>query len=147
MRAARHVWAWLCLLLAGVSHTGAAFSAPPHRAGRLPGHLRCADKDEGLAPLRRPLPAPYNRSEVDILCSRVLRLENILRNVCGAMMHCDDMALLEQEAAGVGKIFRDASFTESRKPLFARVALQDVLAKHGLTATPPMPTWTREIPE
>jgi hypothetical protein len=135
------------LLLVGVGHAGAAFSAPPHRTSRLSGHLRCTDIDEGPAPLRRPLPVPYSRSEVDILRSRVLRLENILRDVCGAVMYCDDLALLEREAAGVGKIFRDASFTESRKPMFARVALQSVVSKHGLSATPPMHTWTREIPE
>jgi len=124
----------------------AAFAPPSQRCARLPGHLRCSEADEGIAPLRRPRPPRYDTGEMDILRSRVLRLENMLRDICGAVIHCDDMALLEREAAGVGKIFRDGSFTESRNPLFARVALQNVLSKHGLSATPPMHSWTREIP-
>jgi len=139
--------ALLCLLVLAAPGA-AAFSGPPMRRVRTHGNLHCFPVDEAAMPPRRPAySASYDRSEMDILRSRVLRLETILRDICGAVVHSDDIALLEREAAGVGKIFRDGSFTESRKPLFARVAIQSVLNKHGIVAAPPMHSWAREMPE
>jgi len=85
----------------------------------------------------RPDPA----QQVEILERRMKRLENVLRDVCGAILYCDDIAVLERNAAQYSSIYRDMTFAEKRDPLFMRREIQKVLSKHQMIATPVHYNW------
>ena len=98
----------------------------------------------GECAARRPA---YGRppSEVERLRRDVKRLERLVAEICGALVYSDDVALMERSAAALGPIYRDASFSASRRPVFARRAVECVLAARGLVATPPVRAWRTTV--
>lgn len=84
-------------------------------------------------------------SEVERLRGDVKRLECLVVELCGALVYSDDVALLERTTASLGPVYRDGSFTAERKPVFARSAVEHVLANRGLVAAPPVRAW-RPVP-
>ena len=81
-------------------------------------------------------------SDVKRLRDDVHRLERLVLELCGALVYSDDIALLERTTAGLGPIYRDASFSATRTPIFARNAIERVLVNRALVATPPAHVWT-----
>jgi len=57
------------------------------------------------------------------------------------LVQCDDLALLERETAGIGDVFMDASFNESRSPRYLRRCVRDIMRDAGLEPTPVMHSW------
>jgi len=91
------------------------------------------------------LPRPSEKERTDIplirLERRVRVLERALSDVCGALLQCDDLALLERETAGIGDVFMDTSFNASRSPRFLRLCVRDIMRERGLEPTPLMHSW------
>ena len=111
------------------------------RGARRPTHGRFPG---AAGRLWRDVPA-HGRCEVERLRRDVKRLEGLVAEVCGALVHSDDVALMERSAAALGPIYRDASFSASRRPVFARRAVECVLAARGLVATPPVRAWRTTV--
>lgn len=100
------------------------------------------------------LPAPGGRAGVPVhafrhpvsarLCAveqRVQRLENALGDMCAAVLHADDVGLLEQHAAGMGPVYMDGSFKMSRGPLMLRAAVRDVMLRYEIPTRPVERKW------
>ena len=85
---------------------------------------------------RHPVTARLSAAE-----SRLLRLENALAELCAAVLQADDVGLLEQHAAGMGRVFMDGSFNMSRGPLMLRAAVRDVMVRYDLPARPVERKW------
>lgn len=79
--------------------------------------------------------------DVERLRGDVARLERLVLELCGALIYSDDVALLERTTSALGPIYRDATFTAQRRPVFARKAVEVVLANRGLVAAPLMRAW------
>jgi hypothetical protein len=93
----------------------------------------------------RPLaPGPFRHPVSARLCvseNRLLRLENALADLCAAVLHADDIGLLEQHSAGMGRVYLDGSFNMSRAPLLLRAAVRDVMVRHELPMRPMERKW------
>jgi len=59
-------------------------------------------------------PQPHTDADFVALKRRVAMLENLVSELCGAMLYSDDMSLLERNTAAVGSVFRDSSFKASK---------------------------------
>lgn len=125
-----------------------AFAMPPTRC--TPACRMClqsprprAVSEPGLRPRPEQARLVYGRAESDVECLRsdVRRLERLVVDLCGALVYSDDVALLERTAAALGPIYRDASFSSTRHPMYARQAVERVLATRGLVAAPPVRVW------
>jgi hypothetical protein len=46
-----------------------------------------------------------------------VRLENVVAELCAAVLQTDDIGLLEQHSAGMGRVYMDGGFNMSRRPL------------------------------
>lgn len=132
---------FLALLLACVLPSASialAFVVP--RATPL-GAARVAPLAAARVPeLRRPS-YDFARSDIDYLRADVARLERLVVELCGALVFSDDLAVLERTSAALGPIYRDGNFSEVRRPVFTRRAIETVLAARGLTAAPPVRSW------
>jgi len=91
--------------------------------------------------LRRPAYAAPKTNEYQILENRIKRLESILRDVCGAIMYCDDIAVAERRTAQHGVIYKGVRCSEHRNPVFLRRAVHNILLDHQMIATPLKYTW------
>lgn len=94
--------------------------------------------DQNLKPVTMRPPVrygPQQHSEADFnsLRRRVRVLEDLVGELCGAFLHSDDMSMLERNTAEIGKVYRDATFSEARDPAFARTRVEQVLREHGFT--------------
>ena len=76
--------------------------------------------------------------EVERLRGDVMRLERLVLELCGVLIHSDDVALLERTTSSLGPIYRDSTFTAQRRPVFARKSVEVVLTNRGLVAVLPM---------
>ena len=150
-----HSYMIFCVIAAGVlaSHGYAtSHSMPSLRV--FPGEAGA--RREGVAsmqclPDRRPcaqdtlLSRPFEKERSDMplirLERRVRVLERALSDVCGALVQCDDLALLERETAGMGDVFMDTSFNASRSPRYLRRCVRDIMRDAGLEPTPLMYSW------
>lgn len=93
-------------------------------------------------------PAPFGRETVTVaefqtLRRRVSHLESMVGDLCGALLHSDDISLLERQTAEIGCVYRDGSFAEFRQPAFARVRVRDVMHKYGFLVKTQPHTWQR----
>ena len=80
-------------------------------------------------------------SEVERLRRRVTLLENLVHDICSALVYCDDMALAEREMLSAGDIFLDLSSNVTRSPLLLRRSVANISRKHGRPVSPPSHSW------
>lgn len=76
------------------------------------------------------------------LASRVKYLENIVENLCSALVYCDDMALLEREMLKTGDIHLDMSSNMTRRPLLLRKTVADIARQNGQPVKTPVHHWS-----
>ena len=62
--------------------------------------------EESKHVLHQSVHAVPNTNEYQILENRIKRMESILRDVCGAVMYCDDITVMERRTAEHGVIYR-----------------------------------------
>jgi len=90
-------------------------------------------------------PRPTERERTDLpvlrLERRVRVLERALSDVCGALLQCDDLAMLERQTAGIGDVFLDGNFNATRRPRLLRRCVRDIMRDAGLEPTPLMHSW------
>ena len=110
----------------------------------------CLARAQGVPPL---LDKPSNSSGACLsreaslarqnadLARRVCLLETTLAAVFSSLLHCDDMALLERQASGIGDIYLDSGFTSTRKPRMLRQELRRIAATQGIVPMPIMHSW------
>ena len=72
---------------------------------------------------------------------RVHRLEQLLNELCCAIVYSDDMALMEREILQVGNIYLDLSSNTTRRPFLLRREIADIAWKHGQPVSPPAHNW------
>lgn len=75
------------------------------------------------------------------LQGRVLRLENLVHDLCGAIVYSDDMALMEREILRSGPIYLDPNNETNRPPILLRREIADVAWRHGKPVSPPAHKW------
>jgi hypothetical protein len=73
--------------------------------------------------------------------NRLLAVENALADLCAAVLHADDIGLLEQHSVGMGRIYLDGGFNMSRRPLMLRAAVREVMLRYELPVRPVQHTW------
>jgi len=83
-----------------------------------------------------------------VLETRILRLErrvaqltSMIEDVCSALLHCDDVALMERQARGMGDIYMDSAFSTTRRPRMVRQEIVQIMNKHNISDKPLMYTW------
>ena len=81
------------------------------------------------------------QTDVERLTRRVTLLENLLHDICSALVYCDDVALVEREMLSAGHIFMDLSSNVTRAPLLLRRSVADLSRKHGRPVSPPSHSW------
>ena len=118
---------YVVLALAGVFANALLpfFAGAPGR-GALPTRALC----------RHPVSARLCVSE-----NRLLSLENALGELCSAVLHADDIGLLEQHSTGMGRIYLDGGFNMSRPPLMLRAAVRLLVMRYDLPVRPVQHTW------
>ena len=104
--------------------------------------------DENVKPatLRPPVrygPQKHSEADFNSLQRRVRVLECLVGELCGALLHSDDMSMLERHTAEIGKVYRDATFAEAREPAFARTRIERVLQDHGFTVQTQPHRWVK----
>ena len=72
---------------------------------------------------------------------RVRRLENILHELCSAIVYSDDMALTERQMLQSGAIYQDPNNETSRLPILLRRETADIAWRHGNPVSPPAHKW------
>jgi hypothetical protein len=82
-----------------------------------------------------------SQSDVQRLKRRVNLLENLVHDICSALVYCDDVALVEREMLSAGDIFMDLSSNVTRSPLLLRRSVADISRKHGRPVSPPAHSW------
>jgi hypothetical protein len=92
------------------------------------------DADDGLS--NRVLETRILRLE-----RRVAQLNTLIEDVCSAVLHCDDVALMERHARGMGDVYFDTAFSTSRKPRMLRPEIVQIMNRHNISDKPLMYTW------
>jgi len=130
--------------------------APQHARRRLQMSMSTPDLgDDGLhlrqkpqAPGAAPPPSRSATADAQALDTRVMRLERriivlnaLVEDVCSALLHCDDVALMERHARSMGDIYLDTGFTTTRRPRMVRQELVQIMNRHNVTDKPLMYTW------
>ena len=90
-------------------------------------------------------PQPHTEADFVALKRRVGMLENLVSELCGAILHSDDMSLLERNTAAMGSVYRDSSFSTFRSPAFARRRIESVLQKYHVTAKTQPHVWVNAV--
>ena len=118
---------YVVLGLAGLFANALAPSfAPPQARGATPAG----------ALFRHPVSARLCASE-----NRLQRLESALAELCAAVLQADDIGLLEQHSAGMGRVYMDGGFNMSRRPLMLRAAVREVMARYEVPLRPVTHQW------
>lgn len=86
----------------------------------------------------------HSDTEINNLKVDVVRLETLVRELCGAIIFSDDLIVLERQTAALGIIYQDGNFESRRNPVFTRHVINEILNKRGLVAVPFPHTWTRK---
>ena len=96
--------------------------------------MQMDDKTPEATPPRRYEPETFSVAEFVSLRRRVVVLENLVAELCGAPLYSDDVSMMERHTAEIGSVYRDMSFSESRQPAFARQRIQQVLQSYNIVA-------------
>ena len=65
-----------------------------------------------------------------VLEHRIVLLENMILELCTALVESDDIKLSERETSKIGIIFLDSNLTMSRTPIFLRTQVMKIVEKH-----------------
>lgn len=68
-------------------------------------------------------------------------LESALSEICSAVLFCDDVALMEHQALGIGDIYIDSGFASIRRPRMLREEVKTVVRRHAIHVKPLMHKW------
>tara|TARA_Y100000389_G_scaffold197696_1_gene232787 strand:- start:477 stop:962 length:486 start_codon:yes stop_codon:yes gene_type:complete len=146
----RHQALLLLFLLATWSHVHAfrtAAAAQNSWSCRLQAAVHLEPKPRRLCLAGESWPRPDthglagSQSDVERLKRRVNLLENLVHDICSALVYCDDVALVEREMLSAGDIFLDLSSNVTRSPLLLRRSVADISRKHGRPVSPPAHSW------
>ena len=89
---------------------------------------------------KTPPPSPKSArhfdEELHDLRSEIRVLRNLVQEVCGALVFCDDMALREHEMMANGLLYADLNFTATRRPVLLRHTVSQTLRRYGMHPTP-----------
>ena len=130
----------LCAIVLSLAFAVGAFPPTAPALGR--GLVLLGAEKGAAAPPNTPRSAPPDDTRLLRVERRLKVLEQTLADVCGALVHCDDLALLEREACRMGPVFLDGGFASTRTPMLLRRQVQRVLAERNIVPTPPMHAWT-----
>ena len=98
-------------------------------------------------PPRRPWrQCGVNSTRHDNICmrrlsARLARLENSVSALCSAIVHADDVALMERQAAGMGFVYQDTNLDNRRRARWLRRGVRDVAAQYSIALMPPEVKW------
>jgi len=81
------------------------------------------------------------QTQVTRLERRHLVLQALVEDVCSALLHCDDVALMERHARSMGDIYLDTGFTTTRRPRMVRQEIVQIMNRHNISNKPLMHTW------
>lgn len=76
------------------------------------------------------------------LSARVRYLENIVDDLCSAIVYSDDMALVERQMLQAGAIHMDLSSNLTRSPILLRRAVADIARQNGKPVNTPVHFWS-----
>jgi len=101
-----------------------------------------------LVPGASAAAASGGEADVRSLETRLMRLERshivlkaLVADVCSALLHCDDIALMERHARSMGDIYLDSGFTTTRRPRMVRQEIVQIMNRHNVPDRPLMHTW------
>lgn len=144
------VHALLAFYLLSLCRHSACF-CPMHP--RIPVTMLCLHEPEALAePILNPPPprcvprvreylTRQDRLELKRYEKRIERLEKTIEDMCSAIIHADDVALLEREGSKIGAIYMDSNLSKSRNPRILRRTLMETILKHQFVVRPPENHW------
>ena len=64
-----------------------------------------------------------------------------MASLCAAIVHADDVALMERQASGMGPVFQDMSLSSTRRPRWLRRSVQNVAGQYAVSIMPPEVKW------
>jgi len=96
--------------------------------------MQMDDQTPEATPPRRYGPETFSVAEFVSLRRRVVLLETLVAELCGALLYSDDMSMMERHTAEIGSVYRDISFSECRQPAFARQRIEEVLQSYNIVA-------------
>jgi hypothetical protein len=112
-----------------------------------------SDPDLRPKPLMPGMSEPVHAisaADVRTLQTQVMRLERrhivlqaLVEDVCSALLHCDDVALMERHARSMGDIYLDTGFTTTRRPRMVRQEIMQIMNRHNVSDKPLMHTWKK----
>ena len=130
----------LCAVVLSLSLAVCAFPATAPALGR--GLVLLSAEKGATEPPNTPRSTPSDDVRLLRMERQLKVVEQTLADVCGALVYCDNLALLEREACRMGLVFLDSGFSSSRNPMLLRRQVQRVLAERNIVPTPPMHAWT-----
>jgi len=68
-------------------------------------------------------------------------LESMVHGLCATLLHCDDVALMERQAQGIGDIYLDSGFGSSRRPRMLRQEIGVLMLKYNISVYPLQHSW------
>lgn len=90
-----------------------------------------------LSPLTRGEAIIHRRSE-----SKLHQMDQLLHELCCAIVYCDDMALMEREMLQSNTIHLDLSSNLTRRPNLLRREVADIAARYGRPVSPLEHNWS-----
>lgn len=82
-----------------------------------------------------------DRKDFMRLQGRVRRLENLVHDLCCAIVYADDMALVEREMLRSGPIYQNPGSEIARPPILLRRETADIAWRYGNPVSPPAHKW------
>lgn len=73
--------------------------------------------------------------------ARLTSLESLVSELCNALVDCDDLKLLERDAAKIGPVYLDTGFVMQRNPLLLRSRLKQIIQKYHVHDVSIQRTW------
>ena len=99
------------------------------------------DKDRDLRIVRLQQSEREHENRVMKLEREVKSLESAVRELCSALLYCDDIALMERQSRCVGEIYMDSDFSKIRSPRLLRQEISSVMQTHNIARKPLMYSW------
>ena len=117
-------------------------SYSPHHSSRY-----SSSETEMSDDILKTPPTRYSNNDTEQLQRRVLLLETLIKEICGAIMYSDDIAMSERQVSECGKIYRDSMFKEIRKPVLVRSSIKKILESRGMDPIPMPHCWYLDVDE
>jgi len=97
------------------------------------------NKDTRLVRVQQEVRESNNR--IMKLERQVKSLESVVREVCSALLYCDDIVLMERQSRCVGEIYMDSDFSKIRTPHLLRQEISKAMQNHNIARKPLMYAW------